>query len=491
MSNPVSIEVEQLSIFQYTRGQEYAGNRFEISPRPERFKCYNGPCIRLKTSVRKGGDVTSSEAFNGIDWLKQLLLPSFGVTSVKFHGHESELLWSYPSAGGCYPVELYVHVRRLGKVKPGLYHYNALYASLYRISDAQSVSEYGCGLPSAGTNADVTFILTIVPWRTCWKYSYKGYRFGMVDAGHAAANLQLMLRSLGWQATTYTRLRSDELSAMLKLDHFEVPVAMIAASAKHSLPGLNEDSVEQESYIQEIASIEPQHDDDILLFDWDPIFKFRQLVDRTVREPSDNCVTRITLPEDDKWSNYDQLLPLIVDRRSSAAFERRNLPYEQLVTMAAFIERTGLLPTFHMVIHGIEELQAGVYRWSEEGLECVTEGDYRDVTAGICLGQSFIRDCSVLFVFTFDMAHIPIDEFSRYQQFSVDGGTLGQLIHLKSEEMGLGFSIIGGFYDDEMRALLNLTPTHQIIYAGAWGKNAWDEKEVRKDDRYIMNKPQY
>jgi len=486
MSNPMTTAVEHLSIFQYTRGREYVGNRFETSPRPERFKSYNGPCVRLKTKIRKGG----GEALHptGTEWLKQVLLPAVGFTSVKFHGHESELLWSYPSAGGCYPVEVYVVIRRLGGVQPGLYHYNALHASLYRIEDAQTANQLRDTLPEAGRNADVCFFLSIVPWRTCWKYAHKGYRFGMVDAGHVAANLQLVLRALGWRFSAYTRLRSEELAAILKLDEYEVPVAMIAACAESPTDGEIAGGAAVPTENGQSAERCEQDDADVRLFDWAPIIDFQQRVNRTVREPSDSWLTRLAMPEE--WTGYDRLLPLLIERRSSAAFQRCELPEEQLHEMLAFIGRLGLLPSFELVVNGVEGLQPGVYRYAEGELDCLRAGDFRNVSAGICLGQSFIRDCSVLFVFTIDMSQIPNDEFSLYQQSSIDGGAMGQLIHLKTVEMGLGFSVIGSYYDDELRELLRLSPAHQIVSAGAWGRNDPNEAAIRKHDRYAMNKPQ-
>ncbi|EFM08499.1 SagB-type dehydrogenase domain protein [Paenibacillus curdlanolyticus YK9] len=490
MSKSMTTTVEHLSIFQYTRGREYEGNRFEISPRPERFKTYNGPCVRLKTSIRKGGEGSpTSGSLNGVEWLKRVMLPAFGVTSVKFHGHESELLWSFPSAGGCYPVEVYVAVRRLDGVQPGLYHYNALHASLYWIEDEHAAERVRDAQPAATRDADVCFILSIVPWRTCWKYAHKGYRFGMIDAGHVAANLQLVLRSLGWQFAAYTNLRSEELSALLKLDALEVPIAMIAASAGSPMHGDHETrSAVPPQRLQIAERGESLDDAEAQLFNWAPIFEFQERVNRTVPAPSDDWLTRLSLPEE--WTDYDQLLPLLIDRRSSAAFERCELPIEDLNTMLMFIEKLELLPVFYLIVHDVKGLPSGVYQYAKGDLRCMREGDFRDLSAGICLGQTFLKDCSVLFVFTVDIAQISKEEFSQYQQSSIDGGGLGQLIHLKTEEMGLGFSVIGGFYDDEFRELLQLSSSHQIVYAGAWGRNAPNASEARKHDRYVMNRPQ-
>ncbi|WP_160396148.1 SagB family peptide dehydrogenase [Paenibacillus sp. MMS18-CY102] len=466
------------------------GNRFDTSPRPERFKSYNGPRVRLKTSIYKGEKAPPPPgSLTGVEWLKRLLLPAFGVTSVKFHGHESELLWSFPSAGGRYPVEVYVSVRRLEGIQPGLYHYNALHASLYGIGDAKAADLLSETLPAAERDADVCFILSIVPWRTCWKYAHKGYRFGMVDAGHVAANLQLVLRALGWRFSAYTQLRSEELATLLKLDAYEVPIALVTActepASDHGKAPISSASPQR---LQLAQRCESQDDADSQLFNWTPIMDFQRRVNATVPEHSEGWLTRLSLPEE--WTDYDRLLPLIIERRSSAAFQCCELRAEELDTMLAFIDSLGILFTFHLVIHGVEGLSPGVYRYEEGRLQCLKEGNYRNDSAGICLGQTFIRDCSVLFVFTVDMSQIPDEEFSKYQQCSIDGGALGQFIHLKTEEMGLGFSIIGGFYDDELRDLAQLSDDHQIVYAGAWGRNAPNADDVRKNDRYVMNRPQ-
>lgn len=482
---------EQLSLFQYTRGREYAGNRFETSPRPERFKTYSGPYIRLKTFIHKGEEVPPSPgSLSGLELLKRILLPAFGVTAVKFHGHQSELLWSFPSAGGCYPVETYVVIRKMGEVEPGIYHYNAIYASLYRIADAQAAKRLDESLLAADSGADVYFIFSIVPWRTCWKYSHKGYRFGMVDAGHVLANFQLALRALGCRTAAYTRLRAGEIAEMLKLDSFEVPVAMIAAQAAPSANDHLQCGAARNGHLVESCAPmnEPQRDLDIHLFEWTPINDFQRRVNRTIRAPSSDWLMQLSLPEE--WKLYDRLLPLLFERRSSAAFQRCELTSAELQTMLSFIDQLGLYAAFHLIINGVEGLQPGVYRYAQGKLDCLSAGDYRDDSAAICLGQSFIRDCSVLLVFTIDMSQIPEEEFSRYQQSSVDAGAMGQFLYLKAQEMGLGFSIIGGYYDDELRALLQLSPAHQIVYAGTWGRDDPNADTVRKLDRYVMNKPQ-
>ncbi|MBW5446409.1 SagB/ThcOx family dehydrogenase [Cohnella sp. CFH 77786] len=491
MTKSMTTAADHLSIFQYRRGREYEGNRFDLSPRPERFKKYNGPCLRLKTSVYKDEGLRSVGGLTGREMLERILLPSFGVTSVKFHGHQSEMLWSFPSAGGCYPVEIYVAVRRLGEVEPGLYYYCALETSLYKLANGQAAGGLAPSLREADRDADVYFILSVVPWRTCWKYSHKGYRFGLLDAGHVAANFQLVLRALGFRFSAYTSLHSAEVGELLQLDEYEMPIAIIASrlydpKADDPAKPSATDAPPLESPIS--RKCRHSEDPDIRLFDWEPILDFQRKVELSVREPSDRWLTQLSLPSE--WTDYGRLLQLIIERRSSSAYTRCELAAAEFRAMLTMIFRLGLHSSFHAIVHGVEGVRPGVYRYEYGRPVCLSEGNYRETSSDICLGQAFIRDCSVLFVFSVDASHIPEDEFSRYQQCSIDGGMLGQMMYLKSQEMGLGFSIIGGYYDEELRELLQLPPTHQIVCAGAWGRNVPDAASVRKNDRYQLNRPQ-
>lgn len=488
MTNPMTTVADHLSIFQYYRGREYAGNRFELSPRPERFKRYHGPHVRLKTSIYKEGAGGSFASLPGTELLERILLPSFGVTSVKFHGHQSELLWSFPSAGGCYPVEIYVVVRRLGDVEPGIYSYSALQTTLYRLGDRQAAERLGPTLREADKDADLVFVLSVVPWRTCWKYSHKGYRFSLMDAGHVAANFQLVLRAMGFPFSAYTCLRPEELGSLLRPEEYEVPVAMIAVRVPSPQGAAGFLAEESSGAPPPSGHCEPSGDSDIHLFDWEPIVEFQRKVNRSIREPSEAWLTRLSLPAE--WTDYGRLLELIIGRRSSSAYSRCELRTDELLEMLDFISRLELHSSFHLIVHGVEGLRPGLYRFADGELGCLAEGDYREKSAGLCLGQAFIRDCSVLFVFTIDASRIPEEQFSLYQQSSIDGGIMGQLIYLKSQEMGLGFSIIGGYYDQEVRDLLRLEPSHQIVCAGSWGRDAPNSANVRKNDRYIQNKPE-
>ncbi|GIQ69575.1 hypothetical protein XYCOK13_23990 [Xylanibacillus composti] len=497
--NAVIRDDNPLSLFQYVRARGYAGNRMDI-PRPERFKHFHGSSVRLKTSLFHEEE-SKPFSLDGVHVLEQILLPSYGVTSVKFHGHQSELLWSFPSAGACYPIEIYVAIRSLTGVPPGIYYYAALQASLYKLRDFNEEDRFEELLLPEDRQADFYFIVTTVPWRSCWKYSYKGYRFSFIDAGHVTANFQLVLQCLGLRTNVYTGTVSNKLRELLQLSPYEDAASVIAVHHTAESDQSTEPVLEQASTVERdvweeshaavareagerpFARSEAAQDTGIETFDWHPIFLFRNQVDRFRQEPDRAWLARHKLPPE--WLEYAQALQLIIRRRSSSSYQQRAISKQSFQHMLQFMQETEMTGiTLYMFIHAVEGIPPGIYRWDGE-LACVRRGECRELSASLSLGQMFVRDCSVLFMYAVDIPTSRQDSYALYQQRLIDAGILGQLVYLKSQEMGLGYSAIGGYYDEEVKEVLQLPPEQQVIYAGTWGVDAKDD--AIKHDRYRLN----
>jgi len=540
MMNPImNVENDLLSLFQYFRGREYVGNRFDSSPRPERFKNYSGPYVRLKTSTFKG-DLAPPPPLTGTGLLERILLPSFGVTSVKFYGHQSEMLWSFPSAGGCYPVEAYVIVRSLDGVAPGIYYYSSLHTSLYKIGYADKLDQLNESLLPEDRDADFYFVLTAIPWRSCWKYSYKGYRFSLIDTGHVIANFQLVVRSLGMTHTAYTSLQAKCMKSLLRLDANEEAVALIAVKesisskrgkaagqaagpeaggsepARHGWkaavglsaaplsapppgspaglhavaaevfgppPGSPADVSDNALSIRCVTSEQP----DANPFDWSPVAAFQAKVSATLSEPSASWLAEHELPAG--WNDYAKVLQLIIDRRSSSCYLPEELVYADFMQMVEFIRSLQFpLSSVYFSVHAVEDLVPGVYVHDGE-LRLIKAGDFRAASTKLCLDQEFVYASSVVFFFAVDASQVSADNYYVYQQRLIDAGILGQMVYLKAQELGLGYSAIGGYYDFEVNETLQLPANQHIIYAGTLGKDDPASVSKVKKDRYIINRP--
>ena len=129
--------------------------------------------------------------------LSRLLTLSCGIRSV----NEGESFRTYPSAGGRYPVEVYIAVFDSNELEKGLYHYNVRDDALEFIK-SESYSEkvlefYQNQTEIVKTKYPCAILLSMVFSRTMAKYSERGYRYILLDAGHLSQNLYLVATYLG------------------------------------------------------------------------------------------------------------------------------------------------------------------------------------------------------------------------------------------------------------------------------------------------------
>ena len=108
---------------------------------------------------------------------------------------------SVPSAGGLYPIELYLVLEDVDDVADGVYHYDVLEHSIEPLRLGTYGDELGGVLLAQPflENANVLVFITAVFDRTLVKYGARGYRYVLLEAGHIAQNLCLLAaeRSLG------------------------------------------------------------------------------------------------------------------------------------------------------------------------------------------------------------------------------------------------------------------------------------------------------
>ncbi len=126
-----------------------------------------------------------------------------------------------PSAGGLYPLELSIVVRAVEGLAPGVYHFVPAADGLEQLrGDAipRTLMTYlFMGQPWVA-EAAVVAVLSGVPGRTLPKYSDRGYRYLLIEAGHVGQNLALLATALGLGAVHLGGFYDDELAGLLRLD---------------------------------------------------------------------------------------------------------------------------------------------------------------------------------------------------------------------------------------------------------------------------------
>lgn len=160
--------------------------------------------------------------------LSTLLKLAYGVQDQVFVGEQEFMERPVPSGGGLYPLELYLLVRHVDQIAPGIYHYAPQPHALEQISTTpvppSLLGDLFMGQPYIG-EAAVVLVLTTIVERSLWKYTDRGYRYILFEAGHVAQNVNLVAGGLGLGALNLGGFFDASLAALLGLDlEDEVPL---------------------------------------------------------------------------------------------------------------------------------------------------------------------------------------------------------------------------------------------------------------------------
>ena len=158
----------------------------------------------------------------------------------------SQLLWAAqgttdpggfrtaPSAGGLYPLELYLVAGDVEGLAAGVYRYQPDGHQLVKTGDGDiraELSEAALGQEWVEKGA-VSIVFTAVYERTTVKYGERGIRYVHMEAGHAAQNLCLQATALELGAVTVGAFYADSLSQLLNLPDDEEPLYVIPIGRK-------------------------------------------------------------------------------------------------------------------------------------------------------------------------------------------------------------------------------------------------------------------
>lgn len=151
-----------------------------------------------------------------LDDIGQLLWAAQGITS-EVGGRTA------PSAGGTYPLELYV------VTKDGVSRYLPEDHALERLADGDLRSDVSRAALSQEwvEEAPAVFVLTAVYERTEQRYGDRAERYVKIEVGHAAQNLLLQAVSLGLGAVPVGAFHDDQVAEVLNLPDDNQPLYVI------------------------------------------------------------------------------------------------------------------------------------------------------------------------------------------------------------------------------------------------------------------------
>ena len=163
--------------------------------------------------------------------LSKLLHQSYGITG-QLPGKDGfrQNLRSAPSAGALYPAEIYISIRKVAGVEPGIYHYNVPNHELELLipgDPTDKVLEVCCGQEHS-RQASVVILISGVLARTKLKYGERGYRYVLLDIGHLGQNLYLSCTAMELAVMTTCGFFDDEANKLLRIDGVDETVMYVA-----------------------------------------------------------------------------------------------------------------------------------------------------------------------------------------------------------------------------------------------------------------------
>lgn len=128
--------------------------------------------------------------------LSEILAGTYGISGLNSITDGSSPLCArpLPSAGGLYPLVIYLSLQNIEGADDGLYRYNPLHHFLELIRTGpvtREVTPFLNGQPYM-EGANILFFITADFARTLKKYGPRGYRYLLLEAGHCGQNICLL-----------------------------------------------------------------------------------------------------------------------------------------------------------------------------------------------------------------------------------------------------------------------------------------------------------
>ena len=430
---------------------------------PDFFKSYpDVPYIELPGSVNfpkvNFWDVIlgrrKSRIFSGasIEAISVLFYLSYGITATDRSGFYA--FRSVPSAGALYPCELYGWIGGCSGIEAGLYHYNVREHLLEQIGRIQ------------GTEDFLEFWVSVIPYRSAWKYGSRAFRYVLLDSGHLLEQIRIAAGIMGWKVTMY-----------LGFDDFDRAAQMLCVDDRY------------ESLIGRVV-LRPLESDGELLFNADRNYLRERSIPakgadygRIIRAVLETTKREKFLQDDGdiEIQQGDVLpvdaVPLIINRRSRRNFVPMQIKKSELEIFFLALSQIRLPEELKLffAVERVDGIIPGVYRYEGEGgnfkLEPVREGSTIYEIASACLDQMWIGNAAFAIVVMIDHEKVDDDSGDRgsgYRSALLTAGRVGQLTYLVSEAFGYGCCGIGALYDSEVANVVNY-PSGFACYVLACG----------------------
>lgn len=166
-------------------------------PKWDSVALVNGDLKSLIASRRSRREFTDEQM--SLEQLSWLLWATQGVHETFRGGIATRR--TVPSAGARHAFETYIAALNVQGLSRGLYRYLALDNKLELIKESDELDSplaKGCLNQAFVAKAAATFIWTVVPYRSEWRYPATAHKVLLLDAGHVCQNMYLAAGAIGF-----------------------------------------------------------------------------------------------------------------------------------------------------------------------------------------------------------------------------------------------------------------------------------------------------
>jgi SagB-type dehydrogenase family enzyme len=407
-----------------------------------------------------------------LDQIAYVLFYAAGVTKKLANPQGDFYFRAAACAGALYPVEVYLACGdELQDLSAGVYHFSPDNFALTRLrsGDFRAWLVAATGEATSVRHAPLVLIFSAITFRSAWKYRTRSYRHHFWDSGTILANALAAAEALGLPAEVVAGFVDEDVNALIGVQaDIEKSICLLTLGWASAAQPAESGSVESLD-----LSVQPLAPDPRLYPDIEAVHRASQLEttaqvrswrrDWSAETPSNVLEDSFPLERLEQAALPRRSIEQVIRRRgSSRKFARSAIDHSSFSAIlraamtpfpADWLAPEGpLLNQIFLNAHAVDGLSPGsyVYRREQASLQLLQRGDFRSLSAFVCLEQPLAGDASAVLFFLADLQSVLAFYGNRgYRLAQLEAGILGGRIYLGAYACDLGASGIT-FYDDEV-----------------------------------------
>jgi len=332
-----------------------------------------------------------------------------------------------PSAGNLHPVELYVQIRGVKGVLGGIYHLDAARGELVLIRE--------CGADGLEPLAGMAHrfdgfivVMSVVPYRSEWKYGHRAWRYCYMDAGHQIGALYAAMDAYGRKPAFPEQVDFAALNRALGFRGEEFACAVMAVGAEG-----NREAAPLKTPLMHVAPTDYDESDGVV-GEW------------IAQMPSGR--RPILCPETSAGESVQRA------RRSARAFGAGAMTPDAFEHIMHVLRRLPGGITSHAVVLRPDHAEPGLYRGGEQ----VKTGAFAETMAALLVDQRFVAQGEIVMILS----------APRYDaDLQMAAAAFAHTLSLEAAARQAAYTAIGAFYDKKLQTFLETS--EYILYVGVFG----------------------